>query len=208
MEDLTDPSGPGTDIFWKIYKIPLILGAGSLILIVASVYLLVKSQANTTPIKFESEQASPSGRLAKLITVDVEGAVNKPGVYQLPPDSRAEDAIDAAGGLSAQADQEKISASINLAQKISDGAKLYIPKIGDTSVLPAQTYSSNASDNLNQLVNINTATSSLLDQLSGVGPVIAKKIIDSRPYLSLEELVSKKVMSQSLFTKLKPQLTL
>jgi DNA uptake protein ComE-like DNA-binding protein len=112
------------------YKIPILLGGISLVAIVVSVVLLVKSTQTTEPIRFSSEEASGSALSAGAITVDIEGAVERPGVYTLPAGSRVEDAITAAGGLGNGVDEEIFAKTVNRAAKITDGAKLYIPVIG------------------------------------------------------------------------------
>lgn len=180
---------------WKAYKIPIILGSISLLCIAISLTLLIKFYQSADPIEF-SQEASPS---EILLAVDIEGAVINPGVYQLPAGARVEDAIAVAGGLSDEADEERIAGSINRAAKLSDGAKLYIPKKGDAA---------SPVGDLGNLLNINSASASDLEALPGIGLVTAKKIIDGRPYQTLEELVSKKAISQSLFEKLKEQLSL
>ncbi|OGE30344.1 hypothetical protein A2631_01040 [Candidatus Daviesbacteria bacterium RIFCSPHIGHO2_01_FULL_44_29] len=143
--------------------------------------------------------------------VDVSGAVANPGVYSLPNDSRVEDAIKAAGGFSLDANGEFVAKSLNLSAKLIDGSKIYIPKKGETGgVLSATVGLSNQSsaNSVNSLVGINSGTESELDSLPGVGPVTAKKIVSSRPYTSLDELVSKKVVSASVFAKIQGQIDL
>lgn len=209
MEDDRQSSEPGDTVFriLRLYKIPLILGGVSVLLIATSLILLVKSVQTTTPIQFSgsSGEATQSGRVS-LITVDIEGAVAKPGLYQLPPGSRVEDAIIAAGNVTSDADAFQFSQTINRATKLIDGAKLYIPKKGE-----------NANDNIVRhdttpsrisLVNVNSASQSELESLSGIGPVTAQKIISNRPYQILEELVTKKAISQTLFQKLQSKLAL
>jgi len=184
----------------QTYKIPIILGVCSIGLIALSLILLVKSTQTTSPIVF-SEEASVAGIVSGTIHIDIEGAIVNPGVYQLPGDSRVEDAIVAAGGLSDKADAEKIAGAINRAAKVVDGAKLYIPKTGDTSLSGWNP----ANDNF---VSINAASQSELETLAGIGPVTAQKIIAGRPYQTLEELVAKKAVGQSVFEKIKNQLAL
>ena len=132
------------------------------------------------------------------VVVHVDGAVVSPGVYKLPGGSRVNDAISAAGGMTDEADRSKI----NLAAKIADGSKVYIPKLGeqlDSSVVG----SSIAGQSVSALININTASESELDKLPQVGPVTAQKIVAARPYSSLEDLLSIKVVSKSVFAKIK-----
>ena len=137
------------------------------------------------------------------IVVDVDGAVAHPGLYKLPPDSRVQAALAAAGGLSPQADAHRI----NRAAKLHDGQKLYVLSQGESG--PPQAASSGqgcegqactsaeggvaGSDPEGQgLVNINTANAVQLTQLPGVGPAIAQKIIDYRtangPFTSVDDL--------------------
>ena len=137
------------------------------------------------------------------IVVDVDGAVAHPGLYKLPPDSRVQAALAAAGGLSPQADAHRI----NRAAKLHDGQKLYVLSQGEST--PPLAASSGqgcegqactsaeggvaGSDAEGQgLVNINTANATQLTQLPGVGPAIAQKIIDYRtangPFTSVDDL--------------------
>ena len=135
--------------------------------------------------------------------------ITRPGVYSLPSESRVEDAIAAAGGLSAEVDDDRLAKIVNRAAKLSDGAKIYIPKAGDIQTSHNISDPSNPSDpSYPSSVSVNAASQSDLEALTGVGPATAKKIINGRPYTSLEELVAKKAMGQALFDKLKVQLTL
>lgn len=199
---------------WSVYKIPIILGSISLLCIAISLTLLFKSYQTAAPIEFSSpaEVLTKESTLSAVlgITFDIEGAVVQPGVYQLPLGSRIEDAIGVSGGLSREADMDRIAASINRAAKITDGAKIYIPKIGDSqnSTVFISTANTDKAALTSGLININTATTTQLESLPGVGPVTAKKIIDNRPYQTIEELVAKKALGQSLFDKLKDQMTL
>lgn len=153
---------------------------------------------------FETKpQISP---ITKQITIDVEGAVQKPGVYSLPATSRIQNALIAAGGLSDGADRQLVAQNVNLAAPLTDGAKLYIPAVGEQMMTSGNT-SSGGSGSGNGMstktVNINQASESDLDGLPGVGPVTAQKIIDNRPYQNVQDLVTKKAVGQSVFTKIK-----
>ncbi len=188
------------------YLVPIILGCLSLLCIALSITIFIKTYQQTAPITFSSDEneASVSGAPVALILVDVEGAVVKPGVYSLPAGSRVEDAIAAAGGFAKDADRESVSRSVNRAAKLTDGAKLYMPFMGGRDTEESWV----DEPGVPGTVNINSARDDELDRLPGVGAVIAGKIISGRPYLRIEELVEKKVMSQSLFEKLKERLTL
>jgi competence protein ComEA len=191
---------------WQYFKIPIVLGLISLLCVGLSITIYIKSYQSPDPIQFSSgdegiKDSTPSA--ATMITVDIEGAVRKPGVYMLPRESRIEDAIEKAEGLANDADYKQIAQTINRAAKLVDGAKLFFPKLGES----AQNESTSAiSGAVSSLVNVNTASQSELEALSGIGPVTAKKIIDNRPYQILDELVSKKVLGQSTFDTLKDQL--
>lgn len=137
------------------------------------------------------------------IVVDVDGAVAHPGLYKLPPDSRVQAALAAAGGLSPQADAHRI----NRAAKLHDGQKLYVlsqgesaPPLAASNGQGCEGQSCTSADGADAgsdaegqgLVNINTANAAQLTQLPGVGPAIAQKIIDYRtangPFTSVDDL--------------------
>lgn len=137
------------------------------------------------------------------IVVDVDGAVAHPGLYKLPPGSRVQAALAAAGGLSPQADAHRI----NRAAKLHDGQKLYVlsqgesaPPLAASNGQGCEGQSCTSSDGADAgsdtegqgLVNINTANATQLTQLPGIGPAIAQKIIDYRtangPFTSVDDL--------------------
>ncbi len=195
-------------LIWSDYKLPIILGSVSLFFISISVVLLIKTTQTATPIQFSSE-ASVSGIATGSITIDIEGAIVHPGVYTLPTGSRVEDAITKASGFTDTADRQRIEKTINRAAKLVDGGKLFIPSIeGSHTSINSASSNDTVYDVKGGLINVNYSSQSELEALPGIGPVTAKKIIDNRPYQTLEELVAKKAISQSLFTKLKDQLSL
>ena len=138
-----------------------------------------------------------------LIVVDVSGAVTKPGVYELESDARMRDVVRVSGGIKEDADQAYIAKNINLAQKVNDGEKVYIP-FANEQVLAGNSSSTQAQGK----ISINSSDLSTLETLPGVGPVTAGKIISNRPYQSLEDLVTKKSVGQSLFDKIKDQISM
>src|SRR5574340_1719678 len=129
---------------------------------------------------------APTGKPIELLPaptktpllVNVVGAVPRPGLYELPEGSRVHDAVDAAGGLLAEAD----ASNVNLAAPLEDGQLLAIPFVGGEA--PASTgerFNSATEEPVNpDLININSATVEELDNLPGIGPTTAQKIIDYR----------------------------
>jgi len=138
------------------------------------------------------------GKLESQVVVHIDGAVVKPGVYSLPADSRVNDLVSFAGGLTSDADRSKI----NLAAKLADGQKLYIAKAGE-SVSAVGTVAGTTSGP----ININSATQIELESLSGIGPVTANKIVASRPYSDSSELLTRKVVGKSVYEKIKDLIT-
>ena len=145
------------------------------------------------------------------IYVEVSGSIEKPNVYRLKENSRLKELIETAGGLSEDADRSYFNRNFNLARKLVDGEKIYIPSVQETQ---HEVFSDDK--NLIQteikaqskLININTASIEELDKLSGIGQITAQKIIDSRPYANITDLTSKKIVGKSLFEKIKDQITI
>jgi len=207
MDESTGELFSKLQVFAKNNLIILVLGVlGLSLLIVGLIQLLGQKPPEVNfsaaqDLKTTQTTASTSPKIA----VDIEGAVQKPGVFRLPPDARVQDALIAAGGISAQADRNFIEKSLNLAQKLTDGAKIYIPRQAEvaTSTKLTTGLSVDTSQSVRGQININSATLVQLDTLPGVGQVIGQKIIDNRPYSDISQLVSKKIVSQKTFDKLK-----
>jgi competence protein ComEA len=106
--------------------------------------------------------------------VDVTGAVRRPGVYRLRADQRVQDAVRRAGGLTRAA----APAAINLAAKVADGAQILVPSRRAAAVGEGGAWSTPAASP--GPVNLNTATAEQLDQLDGIGPTTARKILEYR----------------------------
>ena len=138
-----------------------------------------------------------------LITVDVKGAVKSPGIYDLPVGSRVNDAVQKAGGLTEQAD----SKSLNLAQKVSDEALVYVPTKGE-EVADQQTGSgTDFSTSKAKKVNLNKASLEELKQVKGLGGKRAQDIIDHREtngkFKSVDELKKVSGIGAKTIEKLK-----
>ena len=123
-----------------------------------------------------------------LITVDVKGAVKAPGIYDLPVGSRVNDAVQKAGGLTEQAD----SKSLNLAQKVSDEALVYVPTKGEEAASQQTASGTASSTSKEKKINLNKASLEELKQVKGLGGKRAQDIIDHREtngkFKSVDEL--------------------
>lgn len=175
--------------------------AGLLVLAVGLAILGIGFKSSSEDIKIiEVEQEETVS--AATIMVDVGGAVIKPGIYQLSSDSRVNDALIMSGGLAKDADRDRISQNVNLAAKLTDGAKIYLPFLGEE-----ETVKDSPSLRKGESLNINTATLAELDQLWGIGPVTGQKIIDNRPYAKIEELLDKKIVKTNVYDAIKDKIT-
>ncbi len=147
--------------------------------------------------------------LENKITVEIAGEVQKPSVYELKSVDRVEQLLVISGGFTAIADREWVEKNLNRASKLTDGQKIYIPKKGEIS--PSLSQSSSQGVGLpaqRALVNINSASLAQLDALPGIGAVRAQSVISNRPYMAIDELLSRKVLPSSVFNKVKDQITI
>ena len=142
-----------------------------------------------------------------LITVDVKGAVKAPGIYDLPVGSRVNDAVQKAGGLTEQAD----SKSLNLAQKVSDEALVYVPTKGEESASQQAGSGAPSSTSKEKKVNLNKASLEELKQVKGLGGKRAQDIIDHREtngkFKSVDELKKVSGIGAKTIEKLKDYVT-
>lgn len=191
------------------YWIPLVLlGIGCVVLGYGMFSVYSSGQASKAAVQAAQDFPSISPISHKQqITVDVEGAILKPGVYQLDTGSRVQDALIASGGLSEDADRSVIAQTINLAQPLTDGVKIYFPRTGETAPASGSSGALGVAGASTTVVNVNSATESDLEALPGIGPVTAGKIIAGRPYESVDDLLQKKVLGASTFAKVKDQLS-
>lgn len=142
----------------------------------------------------------------QVIVVDVSGAVKKPGLYSVQTGSRVGDAVAAAGGISELADRQTVAENINLAEKLQDGQKVFIPVHG--SVASQATPAGSSTESGTAKISISTASQQELESLEGVGEKRAQAIIAGRPYQSLSELVERKILSASLYTEIEADIQL
>jgi competence protein ComEA len=194
------------------HVVPLSIGTVGVVLILVGFLPMIFREQKHNELVFDqgaehgaSVAAASTVVSEAKIQVDVAGAVIRPGVYSLSPESRVKEAIAIAGGFSDKANSEWIAKNLNLAGKLSDAMKIYVPFEGE-SVESGLTSSTSTTGNLG-LININSASESQLDSLAGVGLVTAQKIISGRPYSAIDDLLTRKIVGQSVFGKIKGQVT-
>jgi competence protein ComEA len=130
---------------------------------------------------------------ARLLVVDVAGEVRRPGVYRVAPGSRADAAVQLAGGVTARAER----AAVNLAMPLHDGQQVVVPRHGAVSVSsarggPGAAPAASTGAAPAQPVSLSTATPDQLDTLDGIGPTLAARIVQYRDahggFKSVDEL--------------------
>lgn len=151
-----------------------------------------------TPVPTATPTPSP-------LRVYVSGAVRAPDVYLLPPGSIVKEAILAAGGPTEEADTEHV----NLARTLSDGEHLYVPRRGETPppTEPPPASSVRAPQGAVGLVDLNTATLAQLEALPGIGPALAQRIVEHRPYRSVDDLLKVPGIGPATLEKIRPLVT-
>lgn len=160
-----------------------------------------------TPVPGVAEGATRAGSDASVtastppttLVVHVVGAVARPGVQHLLTGARVVDALEAAGGATADADL----ALVNLARPIVDGEQVLVPRVGEAP--PVVAGAGGGPDD--GLVDLNTADAAALAELPGIGEVLAGRIIDFRaehPFASVDELGDVSGIGPKLFEQLRP----
>ena len=216
------------DLIEKAKQYKIALGLSLLGAIAASFILLQGRDQGGTDVQQLTEQTSSSSSYMneksnksneisqsetedQLVTVDVKGAVKKPGVYQLQSNSRVHDALEKAGGLTDEADLK----SINQAQKLSDEAVVYVAKVGENAVDVTTSAPTSATSGTGQtksaLVNLNTATEADFQTISGIGQKRAQDIIAYREangrFKSVDDLKNVSGIGAKTLEKLKEYVT-
>ncbi|HEL1770187.1 helix-hairpin-helix domain-containing protein [Streptococcus suis] len=166
-------------------------------------------QSSSSQEQLEEVSTEESEEPSQLV-VDVKGAVAKPGIYYLDAGSRVNDAVEAAGGLTSQAD----SKSINLAQKLSDEAVVYVASKDENISVVASTTASSAmsqEEKNTNLVNLNTATEADLQTISGIGAKRAADIIAYREanggFKSVDDLNNVSGIGDKTMESIRPYVT-
>lgn len=166
----------------------------SAVVVAISVFIVVRGNTDevSAPAVVVEQVQAPE------IFVDVTGAVNTPGVYTLAASSRVIDAIKAAGGSAAGADLS----TINLARVLADGEQIYV----DAAVANSRGVRISTPKRSGP-ININRATVSDFDSLDGIGPVIARRIVEYRkihgPFITVEDLQKVSGIGDAKFAQIK-----
>ncbi|MFH1648884.1 MAG: ComEA family DNA-binding protein [Patescibacteria group bacterium] len=169
-------------------------------------FALGQRRGSGCEVLFAEEEGSD-----KKVVVDISGAVQDPGLYKVSSNLRVGELVDIAGGFNTNASAIWISRNLNLAQEISDAQKFYIPFEWDTyvaesyNVVSLKSSSASTTSNTgtgNSAINVNNASIEDLDELPGIGPVSAQKIMDNRSYSSLEEFKTKSGLGESVVEKI------
>ncbi len=186
------------------HKIPIGIGLIGFLLLSLGIFAYLRMSQPQEKIEIISGEEEERG---KSIFCDIAGGIEKPGMYELVSGNRVEDLLIAAGGLSAEADREWVEKNLNRAQPLIDGAKIYIPKVGESGEELTSSSTENEVAGTTAEININLASASELDTLWGIGPVRAQEIIDNRPYQSVEELKTKKIIPSNVYEKIKDEIS-
>ena len=170
----------------------------------AEVAAISKDSSSEKEVKKEEKEEALE---QDQITVDVKGAVKSPGIYDLPVGSRVHDAVQKAGGLTEEAD----SKSLNLAQKVSDEALVYVPSKGEEATSQQAASGTTPSSSKEKKVNLNKASLEELKQVKGLGGKRAQDIIDHREangkLKSVDELKKVSGIGAKTIEKLKDYVT-
>lgn len=122
------------------------------------------------------------------IVVDIQGAIKNPGIYTVNISTRLFELLEKAGGLTENYDKDYYSKNINPSIKLKDQQKVYIPTVSDKY--------------LDNLVNINSADLETLITKLGLSTANAKKILGDRPYSSIEELLTKGILTSKAYNQI------
>ena len=188
---------------WTIVVAIVVAG----VLAVGAFLLAASSPAGTVVLDDRSGSPEPSGVVAGGLVVEVEGAVVHPGLVRLASGSRVGDAIDAAGGYGPRVDAGRADRELNLAAFVQDGDRIVVPsrdEVAASTPGPAAAPGGGGSTGGGPL-DLNSATGPQLEELPGIGPATAAKIIAAREeqrFTSVEDLRTRKVVGASVFEKI------
>lgn len=162
---------------------------------------------SSEPLDAEEDEAKEGVDVEEdVLFVDIKGAVDEPGVYEMQEGDRIQDVVQKAGGFTSEADETMI----NLALRLTDQMMVYIPQIGEESSIPVLPELA-SEDNSGNKVNLNTAGVPELTTLNGIGEKKAEKIIQYREengsFKSIEELKNVSGIGDKTFESLKDSIS-
>lgn len=198
------------------FKVELILlSLASLITLITLVLFLHDTSENNNANTISEEIDATARPLPVRTIVDIAGAIERPGVYEVSTGGRLKDVLIQAGGLSADAHKDYFSRNFNLAKLITDQEKIYVPSsleinsgIFEESLKSIDYTAPNSSQGLiGNKININNASSDELDTLPGIGKITAEKILQNRPYSIIEELLTKKIINKNVYQQIKDSIS-
>lgn len=168
--------------------------------------------ATTTSTALSAGAAAEDGDAGGEVVVHVAGAVARPGLYRLPGGARVADALEVAGGAASDADVDRV----NLAAPVVDGERVYVPRRGEVTAEPMPAGGSAGAAGAGAPerpppapVDLNTATVEQLEALPGVGPSIARAIVEHRTrhgrFRSVDDLLDVRGIGESKLNALRPR---
>ena len=168
---------------------------------VASLVLVAINRPEAPTGEFEiTEGLNDAESIEQFLYVHIVGEIKTPGMYQLPLGARLVDAVFAAGGLTADAD----NSSVNLARELSDGEQIVVFKVGEIAEAGGSAPGG--------LISINRATAEQLEELPGIGPALSSRIIAYREanggFKTKEDLLNVSGIGDSIFAGFTDLITL
>ena len=173
-------------------------------------YIEINNEIANLSEEENSEEEEEIDEIEEII-LHIIGAVKNPGIVKVKEGSRIVDVIEAAGGITEEADISKI----NLAYVVEDGQKILVPSITDEITEQTEYVTSESGDNIivdnnegeNMMVNINKATQTELETLPGIGPAMALRIIEHREengnFENIEDIKNVKGIGDAKFDNIK-----
>jgi competence protein ComEA len=222
---LDDGAAAASDRAVRVPRSAIVAGGAALLLAIGAFVLAFGSGSGGAVVveggvPLDSGQPAASGELGgtstggRIVVVEIVGAVERPGVFRLPADSRVGDLVAAAGGYGPRVDADRAGRELNLAAALKDGDQIRVPSRDDAaapSVRPANRPGQGTGDApATGPIDLNRATEAELDTLPGIGPVTAAKIVAAReeqPFAAVEDLRTRKLVGEKTFASLKDLIT-